>query len=155
VKCVSRVVLSVCSVAQAQARTPSSRNTPLLRGNTLSHYCCANLTLNAPVDTHTAANMFRVPDSDDLPSTPPHDHNAFFNPPKSTTPGHEPPTYLSNVSTTPPGPPPRSVYASSFNANNTFPRPRGTPLKGFTLPPQSSPPREDDEDAEGEDDDLV
>ena len=98
--------------------------------------------------------MFRVPDSDDLPSTPPRDHNAFFHPPKSTTPSHEPPTYLSNVSTTPQGPPPRSVYASSFNANDTFPRGRGTPLKGFSLP-ESSPPREHDEDAEGEEEDLM
>lgn len=99
--------------------------------------------------------MFRVPDSDDLPSTPPRDHNAFFHPPKSTTPSHEPPTYLTNVSTTPSGPPPRSVYGSSFNANNTFRRGKGTtPLKGFSLP-QSSPPREHDEDAEGEEDDLM
>lgn len=98
--------------------------------------------------------MFRVPDSEDLPSTPPRDPNAFFHPPKSTTPSHEPPTYLTNVSTTPPGPPPRSVFGSSFNANNTFPRGRGTPLKGFSLP-QSSPPQEQDEDAEGEDDDLM
>jgi hypothetical protein len=105
-------------------------------------------------DKYIAATMFRVPDSDDLPSTPPRDQNAFLNPPKSTTPSHEPPTYLTNVSTTPPGPPPRSIYGSSFNANNTFPRPRGTPLKGFSLP-QSSPPREHGEDARGEEDDLM
>lgn len=98
--------------------------------------------------------MFKVPDSDDLPSTPPRDQ-LFFNHPKSTTPSHEPPTYLTNVSTTPLGPPPRSVYGSSFNAgNNTFPHGRGTPLKGFALP-QSSPLQEADEDAEGEDDDYM
>lgn len=95
--------------------------------------------------------MFRVPDdSDDLPSTPSHEHQSFFAP-KSTTPAQEPPSYLTNVSTTPAGPPPRSVYGSSFNAaNNTFPRGRGSPLKSYTLP-HSSPPREEDEDAEGDD----
>lgn len=98
--------------------------------------------------------MFRVPDSDDLPSTPPRDQLSFFTH-KSTTPSHEPPTYLTNVSTTPLGPPPRSVYGSSVNgANDTFPYGRGTPLKGFALP-QSSPPREEDEDAEGEEDDMM
>ncbi|KAM0720422.1 hypothetical protein Q7P37_004558 [Cladosporium fusiforme] len=95
--------------------------------------------------------MFRVPDSDDLPSTPPRDQLSFFTH-KSTTPSNEPPTYLTNVSTTPPGPPPRSVYGSSFNGG-TFPHGR-TPLKGFALP-QSSPPQEEDEDAEGEDDDMM
>ena len=98
--------------------------------------------------------MFQVPDSDDLPSTPPRDPHFFVNPPKSTTPSHEPPTYLTNISTTPEGPPPRSFLGSSINANNTFPRGRGTPLKRFALP-QSSPPHEEDEDAEGEDDDML
>lgn len=99
--------------------------------------------------------MFKVPDSDDLPSTPPRDQLLFSNHPKSTTPSHEPPTYLTNVSTTPLGPPPRSVYGSSFNgANDTFLRSRGTPLKGFALP-QSSPPQEEDEDAEGEEDEVT
>jgi len=99
--------------------------------------------------------MFRVPDSDDsLPSTPSHEKKSFFAP-KSTTPAHDPPSYLTNVSTTPLGPPPRSVYGSSFNAgNNTFPRGRGSPLKSYTLP-HSSPPREEDEDAEGEEDDEI
>lgn len=96
--------------------------------------------------------MFRVPDSDDLPSTPPRDQHSLSHPPKSTTPSHEPPTYLTNVSTTPLGPPPRSIYGSSVNANNTFPRGRGTPRFGL---PQSSPPQEDEEDAEGEDEDLM
>lgn len=100
--------------------------------------------------------MFRVPDSSDsLPSTPSHEKQSFINAPKSTTPAHDPPSYLTNVSTTPLGPPPRSVYGSSFNAgNSTFPRGRGSPLKSYTLP-HSSPPREEDEDAEGDEDDDI
>jgi len=98
--------------------------------------------------------MFKVPESDDLPSTPPRDPRFHINPPKSTTPSHEPPTYLTNISTTPEGPPPQSFLGSSLNANNTFPRGRATPLKRFPLQ-QSSPPHEEDEDADGEEDDIL
>nr|OQO22895.1 hypothetical protein B0A51_09140 [Rachicladosporium sp. CCFEE 5018] len=78
----------------------------------------------------------------DFPSTPPRPEDSSFYP-DSTTPSQPPPAWASHVSTTPLGPPPRS----SFNPGNTFSRGRGTPLKSFALP-ESSPLREDGQDAE-------
>lgn len=89
------------------------------------------------------------------PSTPNRKgKSSFFSQGPSTTPAGPPPSYLTNKSTTPAGNPPRSskIFGSSFNAgSNTFGH-RNTPGRrgrGFAVP-ESSPPAEDEEDADAE-----